>query len=215
MKPKNWWWSFARRVDAEWISRYRKRSERALRNAKLRISGASLEGVEYKQSRGIEKMCVNQLASCRWIDEAQNAIICDATGTGKTHLACALGHRACMKCYRVLCRRAPRLLQELRLARTSGEYARDSRNWRKLTCWLSTTSSPRSRRPSVRIHWKSSKTAMNCVRRCLLDSCLRSSGTRISERLRSPTRSATVSFMLPSTANVVRRRNSSTTDSCS
>lgn len=123
---------FGMLVDAEWLSRYNKRSERALRNAKLRISSASIEGIEHKQGRGIEKNRISQLASCRWIKESQNVIISGATGTGKTYLACALGHRACMNGYRVLYRRAPRLLEDLRLARASGDYVRELRKLSKV-----------------------------------------------------------------------------------
>jgi DNA replication protein DnaC len=46
------------------------------------------------------------------------------TGTGKTYLACALAQQACRKGYRALYRRAPRLLDELALARADGSYVR-------------------------------------------------------------------------------------------
>jgi DNA replication protein DnaC len=123
---------FGMLVDAEWLSRYNKRSERALRNAKLRIAQACVEGIEHSPGRGIEKARINQLATCRWLDETQNIIISGATGTGKTYLACALGHQACLKGYRVLYRRAPRLFEELRLARASGDYARELRKLSKV-----------------------------------------------------------------------------------
>jgi len=123
---------FGMLVDAEWINRHNKRSERSLRAAKLRLPAASLEGIECKSARGLERAQVNQLGSCRWLDEAQNLIISGATGTGKTYVACALGRRACMKGYQVLYRRAPRLLEDLRLARASGDYARELRKLSKV-----------------------------------------------------------------------------------
>ena len=46
------------------------------------------------------------------------------TGTGKTYLACALAQQALRKGYRALYRRAPRLFDELALARADGSYAR-------------------------------------------------------------------------------------------
>jgi len=114
-------------VDAEWLSRYNKRSERLLRAAKLRLPSASLEGIECKAARGLDKSQINQLGTCRWLEEAQNLIITGQTGTGKTYVACALGQQACAKGYRVLYCRAPRLLGELRLARASGDYGRELR----------------------------------------------------------------------------------------
>jgi DNA replication protein DnaC len=51
---------------------------------------------------------------------------CDAvsTGTGKSWLACALGHKACRDDRSVLYYRVPRLLDALALARGDGRYAR-------------------------------------------------------------------------------------------
>ena len=46
------------------------------------------------------------------------------TGTGKTWLSCALGHRACRDNRSVLYHRVPRLLETLGLARGDGRYAR-------------------------------------------------------------------------------------------
>ena len=110
-------------IEAEWSSRESKRQERALRAAKLRIAQASIEGVECSPGRGIAQAQLRQLATTRWLDEKQNVILSGATGTGKTYIACALGDAACRKGKKVLYRRAPRLLDELRLARASGDYA--------------------------------------------------------------------------------------------
>ena len=51
---------------------------------------------------------------------------CDAvsTGTGKSWLACALGHKACRDDRSVLYYRVPRLLDALALARGDGRYVR-------------------------------------------------------------------------------------------
>jgi len=123
---------FGMLVDAEWLSRYNKRSERALRAAKLRLPSASVEDIECRPARGLDKSQIRQLATCQWIEASQNLIISGATGTGKTYIACALGHRACTKGYRVVYRRAPRLLEELRLARASGDYGRELRKLSKV-----------------------------------------------------------------------------------
>ena len=51
-------------------------------------------------------------------------VITGMTGTGKTYLACALAQQACRKGYKALYRRAPRLLDEVALARADGSYVR-------------------------------------------------------------------------------------------
>jgi DNA replication protein DnaC len=52
----------------------------------------------------------------RW----QNVLITGPTDSGKTWLACALAQHACRKALSVLCSRAPRLLEELRMAHGDG-----------------------------------------------------------------------------------------------
>jgi DNA replication protein DnaC len=111
-------------VDAEWTDRQNKRLDRLLRAAKLRLSGACLENIEYAKERKLEKSLLRQLAAGRWIEAHQNVVITGATGVGKTYLACALAQQACRLGYRVLYRRAPRLFDELTLARADGGYPR-------------------------------------------------------------------------------------------
>jgi DNA replication protein DnaC len=115
---------FALLVDAEWIARENTRLDRALKEAKLRISGASIEGIDYPPRRELDKLLVRQLASCAWVHEHQTVIVTGATGTGKTFVACALAQQACRKGFRAMYRRAPRFFDELRLARADGSYPR-------------------------------------------------------------------------------------------
>jgi len=115
---------FAMLVDAEWLYRENRRMRRALKEAKLRISQACIEDVDYSAKRELERAVIRQLATCRWVDEHQNVVITGATGTGKTYLACALAHQACRKGHRAIYRRASRLIDELTLARADGTYAR-------------------------------------------------------------------------------------------
>ena len=110
-------------VDAEWLHRENARMERCMREAKLRISGACIEDIDYPAKRELDKSVVRQLATCRWVHEHQNVVITGPTGTGKTYLACALAQTACRKGLRALYRRAPRLFDELALAHADGSYA--------------------------------------------------------------------------------------------
>lgn len=110
-------------VDAEWLARENARVARNLREAKLRISQASLEDVDYNPKRELEKPLIRQLASCKWVGDHQNIVITGMTGTGKTYLACALAHAAIRRGHRAVYRRATRLFEELALAHADGSFA--------------------------------------------------------------------------------------------
>lgn len=111
-------------VEAESLARDNARLMRNLREAKLRITEACIEGIEFGRERQLDKSVIRQLSTCRWIDEHQPILISGATGTGKSYIACALSHQACRKGFRVMYRRVPRLFDELRLARADGSYHR-------------------------------------------------------------------------------------------
>ena len=115
---------FAMLVDAEWMTRENKRLARSLKEAKLRIAEASVEGIDYPARRELDRAFVRQLGSCMWIEEHQVVLISGAAGTGKTYVSCAFAQQACRKGYRVMYRRAPRFFDELRLARADGSYPR-------------------------------------------------------------------------------------------
>ena len=111
-------------VDAEWLTRENRRLRRVLKDAKLRLSDACIEDIDFAARRELDRSVVRQLASCRWVNEHQNVLVTGATGTGKTYLACALAQQACRKGFRAIYRRAPRLFEELRLARADGSFVR-------------------------------------------------------------------------------------------
>jgi DNA replication protein DnaC len=115
---------FAMLVDAEWLHRENKRLGRCLKEAKLRLSQACIEDIDYAARRELDRAVVRQLATCRWVTDNQNIVITGATGTGKTYLGCALAHQACRKGHRAIYRRASRLADELTIARADGSYAR-------------------------------------------------------------------------------------------
>jgi len=109
-------------VEAEWLARENKRLTTALREAKLRLSHACVEAIDYPVRRELERAVVRQLATCSWVAEHHNVLITGMTGTGKTFVACALAQQACRRGYRALYRRVPRLCEELTLAHADGGY---------------------------------------------------------------------------------------------
>ena len=68
--------------------------------------------------------CSRKLTGGEWIERHQDLLVTGPTGTGKTWLSCALGHRACRDNRSVLYQRVPRLLEALGSARGDGRYGR-------------------------------------------------------------------------------------------
>ena len=118
-------------VDREMGDREQRRLACRLRRARLRQSSC-LEDVDFRHPRGLDRSLVMALGSCGWIREHLNVLVMGATGTGKSYLACALAHRACMEGYSALYQRVPRLLGELATARGDGRYGKLLRSLAKV-----------------------------------------------------------------------------------
>jgi DNA replication protein DnaC len=110
-------------VDVETTERENSRLQTRLRKAKLKQL-ACIEDIDYRSSRGLDKTVILSLASCNWIKSHDNTIIIGATGIGKTYLACALAHKACLHGYTAYYSRLSRLLQELSVAKGDGRYTK-------------------------------------------------------------------------------------------
>lgn len=108
-------------VDRELTEQENRRLQSRLKTAKLRHQ-ACVEDIDYRHPRGLDKSLMTSLYTCRWIKDHLNILITGPTGVGKSFIACALGHRACLLGYKVLYLRAPRLFQDLTLARGDGRY---------------------------------------------------------------------------------------------
>ena len=99
-------------VDLESVERQNKALKRRLTQAKLRQK-ASVEDIDFQSGRGIKKSPILSLSTCNWIKEHHNVLITGATGVGKSFMACALGHKACIEGYRVRYFRLGRLFREM------------------------------------------------------------------------------------------------------
>jgi len=101
-----------------------KRLARLLKAAKLKVSSACIEDIDWRSSRGLDRSLIAALASGDWLRHGQNVLITGATGVGKTWLGCALAQQAARSGFAVLYVRAPRLLEELRVAHGDGSFGR-------------------------------------------------------------------------------------------
>jgi DNA replication protein DnaC len=101
-----------------------KRLTRLLKAARLKVSSACIEDIQWRASRNLDRHLITALAGCDWVRHARTVLICGATGTGKTWLACALAQQAARCGFTVLYTRTTRLLQELRVAHGDGSFGR-------------------------------------------------------------------------------------------
>lgn len=108
-------------VDREWDLRENRRLTRRLKDAKLQ-QPACIENINYEASRGLHKSKVMELAQCNWIRSHLNLLITGSTGCGKTYLACALAHKACLQGMTTRYLRLPRLWHELKVAKADGTF---------------------------------------------------------------------------------------------
>lgn len=101
-----------------------------LRAAKLR-QHASIEDIDYRHRRGLDKRLMQQLATGEYLDRKLNILITGPAGVGKTWLGCALAHKACRDGRTARYLRLPRLMQDLPIAKADGRYAKLLRDYAK------------------------------------------------------------------------------------
>ena len=111
-------------LDREAAERHGRRLQYRLRNARLRHSQATIEDVDYRAPRHLDRALFKQLATGKWIAEKRDLLIVGPCGIGKSWLACALGQMACRQDRSVLYKRLPRLFAELEMGRGDGRYPR-------------------------------------------------------------------------------------------
>jgi DNA replication protein DnaC len=106
-------------LDAELIERGNRRTSRLTKNAAFRYQ-ATIEQIRYDASRGLDKSLITSLSTGNFISEGSSVIITGATGCGKSYLASALGHQACMLGYKVAYYNVQKLMMKTRMARIDG-----------------------------------------------------------------------------------------------
>ncbi len=122
-------------VDREAQDRENRRLHRYLKAAKLR-SQASVEDLDFRRPRGLDRSAVLSLAQSQWVNAHRNLLIVGPTGAGKTYIACALAQAAIRQGYSALYLRAPRLLGDLALARADGRYRKLMAAWAKVAVFV-------------------------------------------------------------------------------
>ncbi len=103
-------------LDLEVCARRDRTAEKRLKQARF-PDIKTLDQIDWSTLQGIPKSKILELASCEYIDRGHDIVLAGPIGTGKTHLAIALGVEACRRRKRVIFKRAADLVCELREAR--------------------------------------------------------------------------------------------------
>ncbi|MDZ4396483.1 IS21-like element helper ATPase IstB [Hydrogenophaga sp.] len=107
----------------ELARRDQKKLDLRMRRANFR-NQKTLEGFDFDRLPGLNRAAVHDLATCRFIEEKVAVIIAGPCGTGKSHLAQALGHAAARQGHDVLFITQTQLMNSLRTAQAMGTYER-------------------------------------------------------------------------------------------
>lgn len=110
-------------VQDEVARREQKKYAMRVRRAGFR-SNKTLESFDQDFNPNLNRALLKELASCSFIEEKVAILIAGPCGTGKSHLAQALGHCAVQKSYDVLCYTQAKLLSHLHAARATNTYER-------------------------------------------------------------------------------------------
>jgi DNA replication protein DnaC len=112
-----------RMAELELLDRERRATERRVRQAKFPVT-KSLDSFDFLAMPTLNKAMVLELARCEFLTRRENVLLLGNSGTGKTHIALALGLAACQQGHRVRFTTAAALVHELIEARDERKLLR-------------------------------------------------------------------------------------------
>lgn len=115
---------------AEVNARKTRRLERSLKRSHLgAVEG--LEGFDFAARPKLDPRVVKELLGCRFVAEHRNILCLGRAGLGKTRVAKAIAHAACLAGYSVLCVLAADMIEELHGSHADGTFKRAFRRYVK------------------------------------------------------------------------------------
>lgn len=111
-------------IEAEYDYKRTQRIKNAFKNAVFRYP-ASIEEISFSKNRNLDKNTFIRLSDCSFIEKKENIIITGPTGVGKSYLASALGHQACIMGYRVRYYNMSKLFSMLKMSKADNSYLKE------------------------------------------------------------------------------------------
>jgi len=107
-------------VSDELLRRGDRLIERRVKHAAFRDTGKTLDAFDFDFNKKMDRRLVFELATARFVTQHEDALLLGPPGTGKSHIAQAIGHAAIQQGHRVTYREAHVLLEDLAQATLEG-----------------------------------------------------------------------------------------------
>jgi len=107
-------------VQDELKRRHDRLIDRRIKQAAFRDRAKTLDTFDFDFNKKMDRRMVYELATARFIGQREDAVLLGPPGTGKSHLAQAIGHAAIQQGYKVLYRETHALIEEIADATLDG-----------------------------------------------------------------------------------------------
>ena len=111
-------------------ARTQRRLERSLKCSHLGVIDG-LDGFDFTLRPKLDPRVIRELMTCRFVEEHRNVLCLGQPGLGKTRIATAIAHAACLAGYSVLCVPTADMLEDLHAAGADATFRRAYRRYLK------------------------------------------------------------------------------------